>query len=294
MHVLGPPQTSPICFTDMRMTSKTLLFLALATASLSACAQQANAPAAAAKTDAAKPAAAAAPSVKAAPGSVDERVVNAIKQLDPQIKVEHIAAAPIKGFREVIVGGQVVYISDDGKYMFQGMLFDLAQKKNLADATMSRVRRDLLKEIPAADRIVFAPPNPKYTVSIFTDVECGYCRKLHDEIGEINKQGIAVEYLAFPRMGIGTPDYDKMVAVWCASDRKKALTDAKSDRKVAPGKCANPVASEYNYGQRMGLTGTPMIIAPDGAVLGGYLPPAQLRAALDKNAAGGAAGAGSR
>lgn len=270
---------------------KPLLFILLATASVTACAQQPTTPAAA-KVDAAKPAPAAVKEVKAAPGSADERVVKAIKSLDPQIKVEHIAPAPISGFREVIVGGQVVYISDDGKYMFQGSLFDLAQKKNLADVTMSKVRRDLLKEIPASDRIVFAPPNPKYTVTIFTDVECGYCRKLHSEIADINKQGIAVEYLAFPRMGIGTPDYDKMVAVWCAPDRKKALTDAKNDRKVAAGKCANPVANEYNYGQRIGLTGTPMIIAEDGAVLGGYLPPAQLRAALDKNA--GPAKAGSR
>lgn len=270
------------------MTSKTIAFFLLAGASLAACAQQA-APAPVSKAGTAAPAAAA-----PAPGSAEERVTRAIRALDPKIQVDRIGAAPIAGFRELVIGGQVVYVSDDGKYMFQGALFDLAAKKNLADAALAGIRRDLLKQIPTADRIIFAPPKPKHTVAVFTDVECGYCRKLHNDIPELNKQGIAVEYLAFPRMGVGSPDYDKMVAVWCAPDRRKALTDAKNDRPVPAGKCDDPVAKEYSYGQRMGLTGTPMIIAADGTVLGGYLPPAQLRAALDKLAAQGSSRAGAR
>ena len=146
--------------------------------------------------------------------------------------------------------------------------------------------RKLVATIPAKDRIVFAPANPKYTVTIFTDVECGYCRKFHHEIAEVNRQGIAVEYLAFPRMGLGSADHQKMVSVWCAADRKKALTDAKNDRPFPNKSCTNPVTMEYDVGQRAGLTGTPMVLAADGTTLGGYLSPQQLRTALDRLAAG--------
>ena len=116
--------------------------------------------------------------------------------------------------------------------------------------------------MPAARRrIVFAPPKPKYTVTVFTDVECGYCRKLHSEIAEYNRQGIAVEYLAFPRMGLGSDDYQKMVSVWCAPDRRKALTDAKDDQPRAKTDLQTRVTMQYDVGQRVGLTGTPMILA---------------------------------
>jgi thiol:disulfide interchange protein DsbC len=121
---------------------------------------------------------------------------------------------------------------------------------------------------------------------VFTDVECGFCRKFHSQIADYNKAGITVEYLAFPRAGIGSPDYDTMVSVWCSADRKKALTDAKNDRSVARRSCTNPVADEYRLGQRAGLEGTPMILAEDGSVLGGYLSPGELRLALEELDAG--------
>ena len=128
----------------------------------------------------------------------------------------------------------MVYVSDDGKYLMQGTLFDIAaQEEPRRGQRWRKLRRKLLKTIPVSDRIVFAPPNPKYTVTVFTDVECGYCRKLHSEIAEYNRQGIAVEYLAFPRMGLGSEDFKKMVSVWCAADRSKALTDAKNDQPGA-------------------------------------------------------------
>jgi thiol:disulfide interchange protein DsbC len=169
-----------------------------------------------------------------------------------------------------------------------GTLFDIDAKKDLGEAGLAKVRKQLLKTIPASDRIVFAPANPKYVVTVFTDVECGYCRKLHSQMADYNKQGIAVEYVAFPRMGLGSEDFKKMVSVWCADDPKQALTDAKNDRPVPPRNCKNPVTREYKLGQRVGLTGTPMVLASDGTMLGGYIPPEQMRAELDKMAAGGA------
>lgn len=268
---------------------KTLLFVALAGFSLSACAGNGAPPAAADGSPAAQAASkdaapASAPAV--APGSAAARARAALHALDPNMPIERIDDAPIPGFQAAIVGGQVVYVSNDGKYLLQGTAYDIAARKDLGEEAMKSLRVQLMRDMPLKDRIVFAPKDPKYTVTVFTDVECGYCRKLHSEIDQINAQGIAVQYVAFPRMGLGSEDYKKMVSVWCAADPKQALTDAKNDRAIAARECTNPVALQYRLGQRMGLTGTPMILAPDGTALGGYLPPAQLRAALDKLAAG--------
>src|SRR4249919_1689883 len=271
--------------------NRLLLAMTCAALSLAACAQDA-APAVAAKPGAQSRrvvASGASLDVPVVAGSPEARARDVIRGINPAVRIDAIGAAPMKGFREAIVDGQVFYISDDGKYLFQGALYDTASKENLAKESMNKLRRKLLATVPAKDRIVFAPPNAKYTVSVFTDVECGYCRKFHSQIAEYNKQGIAVQYLAFPRMGLGSDDFKKMVAVWCAPDRRKALTDAKQDRPPPPGNCANPVTMEYDIGRRAGLTGTPMILAPDGTELGGYVEPAKLRADLDELAAGKAA-----
>ena len=277
---------------------KRITLALLGAMSLSACAQapqpgtSADAGAQARTAQAAAPAKAAAPTA----GTPDARATEAIRALNPRVTVDRVGAAPIPGFREAVVAGQVVYVSDDGKYLFLpgsgGALFDVAAKKNLSEGALASMRQELLRQIPAKERIVFAPPNPKYTVSVFTDVECGYCRKLHSEIAEYNRQGIAIEYLAFPRMGVGSEDFKKMVSVWCSTDRKAALTAAKSDGRLPAKDCNNTVRMQYDIGQRAGLTGTPMILTADGTQLGGYVPPAQLRAALDKLADEGGQAAG--
>ena len=270
---------------------KLLSFLALGLFSLAACAQS-GAPTAVAQPDAqAKPAAdaqspAAGLATQPAAGTPEARAIDAIRTLNARLAIDHVAPSPLPGFVEVVVGGQVVYVSNDGKYMLQGSLYDLAGKKDVGEAVLAGVRRELLARIPQSDRIVFAAPNAKHAVVVFTDVECGFCRKFHSQIADYNKAGITVEYMAFPRAGIGSPDYDKMVSVWCSPDRRKALTDAKNDRPLPKRSCPNPVADEYALGQRAGLEGTPMILAEDGTVLGGYLPPDQLLAALDELDAG--------
>ena len=271
---------------------KPYLLVLLGAFSLSACAQS-NSPAVAAKpgAEAGRTDGGTTGGVAVVAGTPAARARDALRKVNPQVRIDQIAAAPLPGFQEVIVGGQVIYVSDDGKYLMQGTLYDIDAKKDLGEASMAKVRKQLLKSIPASDRIVFAPANPKYAVTVFTDIECGYCRKLHSQIADYNKQGIAVEYVAFPRMGLGSDDFRKMVSVWCAADPKKALTDAKNDRPVPAKNCTNPVTMQYNLGQRMGLTGTPMILAEDGTQVGGYVPPEQLRAALDKLAGKADAGA---
>ena len=247
--------------------------------SLSACAQS-TAPAAGKPV--AQPAAAPAGTApKVAAGSADARAVAAIRALNQQVPIDRVGAAPLPGFREVIVGGKTLFVTDDGKYLIQGSLYDMQAKKDLSEESVSKLRRELLKQVPVGDRIVFAPANPKYTLSVFTDVECGYCQKMHSEIAEYNRQGIEIQYLAFPRMGLGSQDHKKMIAVWCAADRKAALTAAKSGRGVPMKDCKNPVSMEYDIGQRAGLTGTPMIITSSGEQVPGYMPPKEMRAYLD-------------
>ena len=266
---------------------RTLLAAVLGAISLSACAKTPGPDAGAAATAATATTAA----VQPAAGTADERAVSAIRALNPQIEVEQVGAAPLPGFRQAIVGGQVVYVSDDGRYLLLpgqgGALFDTRAQRNLTEDALAAMRVKLLETIPASERIVFAPANPRHTVTVFTDVECGYCRRMHSEIAEYNRQGIAVEYLAFPRMGIGSEDFNKMVSVWCAADRKAALTQAKATGQVARRDCKNTVTMQYNIGQRAGLTGTPMILSEGGVQLGGYVPAAALREALDKLAASG-------
>lgn len=267
-----------------------LSVLVLLGSSLSACAQSATAPAAG---TAPSPASAPAPNEPTyAAGTPEERARLALHALDPRIVIERVGPAPLPGFREVIAAGQVVYVSDDGKYMFQGNLLDLNRRANLSEAAMAKVRKSILATLPESDRIVFAPNGPaRYTVVVLTDVECGFCRRFHADIAAYNRLGIRVEYLAFPRAGLGSDDYRKMVAVWCAPNRQKALTDAKNDRAVAMTACAHtPVDMQYRAGQRMGLEGTPMILTADGKLLGGYAPPDQLLRRLEAAQGGSAAG----
>lgn len=256
-----------------------VLFL-LCAASLSACAQQSDASKPGNKPEKDASTAQAAPA-----GTPAERARAAIHALSPRVEVEQVNPAPLPGFQEAIVGGQTVYVSDDGKYVLQGTLYDPVGKDDLSEVALAKLRKRLLDKIPAKDRIVFGPPNPKHTVIVFTDIECGYCRKLHSQIADYNRLGIEVQYLAFPRMGLGSEDYRKMVAVWCADDRRKALTAAKNDQPIRMQDCTNPVDMQYALGQRMGLTGTPMILGTDGTRVAGYLPPQDLLAALQELAA---------
>jgi len=251
----------------------------LSVSSLSACAQTTPPGAAGAATSKAGA------STLVTPTGSDKAVRDALRTLDPDFTPDYIGAAPFPGFREVVVSGKVLYVSDDGRYLMQSQPYDIQAKALVNSAGLLGYRRSLLAKANHGDRIVFAAPNAKYTISVFTDIECGYCRRLHQDIPELNRNGITVEYLAFPRMGLGSKDYTDMISVWCASDRRKALTDAKQGKGVTARNCTNPVAMQYALGQQLGVNGTPAIFAADGSQLGGYLPPAQLHAALEQAAA---------
>ena len=263
--------------------TRTLLFAALATIGLgTACAQQ-TAPKAKAAASATAPAAAPAAN-QAADANSYPLIRAAITKAVPGAAIDSIKPTVIPNFREIAVSGRVVYVSVDGKYLLQGALIDLATRQNLTDASEAVLRRGVLDGVGRDRRIIFSPANPKYRITVFTDIDCAYCRKLHSQVAEYNKAGISVEYLFFPRAGLNSDSYNKAVSVWCASNRQQALTDSKLDKPVAKKTCPNPIAMEYDLGRRVGVDGTPAIYAPDGSQLGGYLSPADILAKLDHQA----------
>lgn len=209
-------------------------------------------------------------------GKTSKTVSDAVHKLIPGATIDSIDASPIPGVYTVIAGGQVAYVSADGKYLMHGSLYDIDQRMDLTESRMDGIRRAELAKVPATKRVEFAPADPRYRVTVFTDFDCGYCRKLHSQIEQYNKAGIAVDYLFYPRSGLNTPSYDKAVSVWCAKDRHGAFTQAKLGAEPERATCTNPVAEEYAMGQRLGITGTPTVIASDGSVIGGYLAPEQM------------------
>jgi thiol:disulfide interchange protein DsbC len=193
-----------------------------------------------------------------------------------------IAPSAIEGLKEVVYGTDVYYITPDGRYLVSGSMFDLTSQKNLTEQRLSGLRTKILEGVDESSMIVFkADGKQKHVITVFTDIDCVYCRKLHSGMAQMNKLGITVRYMAYPRAGIGSPSYEKAVSVWCAKDRNKAMNEAKNDGKVVPKKCENPVAQEFKLGQKLGVNGTPAILLEDGHLMPGYAPPERLFALLE-------------
>ncbi len=215
-------------------------------------------------------------------GANDSAIRLAIEKAMPDAQIDSIKASPIPGYREVAMGARVVYVSADGRYLIQGSLFDLSTRTSLTESSLTVIRKGILAKVGVDRRIIFSPPNPKHRVTVFTDIDCGYCRKMHSQIADYNKLGISVEYLFYPRAGMDSEAATKAISVWCSADRRKALTDAKNDKPLAKKTCANPIAADYALGQKIGFDGTPAVYSADGSQIGGYLAPAQMLATLDK------------
>ncbi len=199
------------------------------------------------------------------------------------IKVEDIRPAPIAGLYEVSSGPEIGYVSVDGRFYVDGDVFDMSSKHNLTEDRRKQGRLVLLAGAKDADAIVFAPKGTaQHTVTVFTDVDCVYCRQMHKEIDELNRLGIRVRYLMFPRGGPGTESWRKAEAVWCSADRKDSLTRAKRGEKLAPGRCETPIAAQYELGRQLGISGTPGIVTETGEYLAGYASAAYLAAYLSE------------
>lgn len=169
-------------------------------------------------------------------------------------------------------GTQVIYLSGDGRYFFRGDILDTETRENLTENRKNGARKQLLDQLDAGKMLVYGPADPKRVLNVFTDIDCPYCAKLHLEVPALNKAGVQVRYLAYPRAGLGSPSYQKYVSVYCADDPLQALTDAKAGKPVAPKQCDNPVKEQFELGQLLGVTGTPTIFADDGTKFPGYMP----------------------
>jgi thiol:disulfide interchange protein DsbC len=192
----------------------------------------------------------------------------------PGAKVADLRATPIPGLFELRQGGDVVYVTADGRYGFSGDIYRLGDKHDLTEARRRELRLELIDAVPESSMVVFGPDKPKYTVTVFTDVDCQYCRALHQQIAEYNRLGVKVRYLFFPRSGPNTASWYKAEQVWCSADRREALTAAKADKPLAAKRCQpNQVAAQYALGRAIGLQGTPGIVTESGELLPGYMPP---------------------
>ena len=217
----------------------------------------------------------------------EQRIRNSLAILLPNLRPDSIRATPIENLYEVAFGLRLVYMTADGRFLLQGKIIDLETRTEVTDDRLAELKSAAMATVDDSQVISFGPDNAAYTVSVFTDIDCGFCRKMHSEMAAYNENGIRIRYLFYPRAGIGSGSYDKAVSVWCADDRKAAMDVAKAGGTPPAKTCANPVAEHHALGQQMTIQGTPAIVLQDGDVLPGYLPPAKLRQLLDKRASGG-------
>ena len=229
-----------------------------------------------------KPAAAkAAPAAAGIPADVRARVVAKLPGADPS----DVAVSPIPGLYEVTMGGLIAYVSADGKYLLSGNVYDLDSQVNLTASRRNAARAKALAAVSESSMIVFGPPNAKMTVTVFTDIDCGFCRKFHSQIAEINKAGVRVRYLFFPRTGPDTESWAKAEQVWCATDRRDALSRAKKGEAIKAKSCGDAaIKTQYELGSDLGVEGTPAIFTQNGDYIGGYLTPAELVQAIQDSA----------
>lgn len=195
----------------------------------------------------------------------------------PGVSAENVGRSPVPGLYEVMVGPIVVYVSADGRFLVRGEIHDLQSDKNLTQERVAAARVRTLADLDDDELIVFGEPGLEHSVTVFTDVSCGYCRELHSKIEEYNKRGIRIRYAAFPRNGLASNTWQKMEEVWCAKDRNKALTMAKLDREFTSSHCGGEhVTEQWQLGRMLGVRGTPAIFTESGQLLPGYLPPNEL------------------
>ncbi|BBB28441.1 DsbC family protein [Neptunomonas japonica] len=212
-------------------------------------------------------------------------IIKQLQKIDQRIPVVSVKEAQLAGMYEVELGtGEVIFSDAKGEYFLLGQLYQLSDEKgfvNLSEAKMNTQRAAQLQAIPSAEKVVFkAKGVEKASVYVFTDVDCPYCRKLHNEVPKLQAMGVSVEYLAFPRQGPNTATFKKMTNIWCAEDKVEAMTRSKQGKSLKNMECENPVLAQYEVGQKVGVTGTPAIITKDGQLIPGYMPAERLAAML--------------
>lgn len=206
-----------------------------------------------------------------------ERVTRKAVETFDGIEQDDVRPSPVPGWYTIRKGTVIAYISADGKYLLEGELFDIDRKLNLTEEARNQARVRMMAKVPDGQAIVFTPDEVEHKLSVFTDVYCTYCRRFHSQIDEYLAQGIEVRYLLYPRDGPDSTSWNTAERVWCAADRKEALTLAKLDQEFESKDCdASIVHEHYALGQNVGLRGTPALVLEDGTLISGYVPPEEL------------------
>lgn len=218
-------------------------------------------------------------SLLAAPAAlpVEPKLAQQLAELG--LKPTSVANSPVPGLLQVFTDRGLFFASADGQYLIQGEVFDLKNKVHINEEVMKPMRLAGVKKM-AASAIEFKAKNEKFAVTVFTDTDCGYCRKLHSEMQDYLDAGITVRYLAYPRGGENSQTFSTLESIWCSKDKQGAMNKAKSGSEVSVAKCATNVAAQYHMGQSFGISGTPALVLPDGSLIPGYQPAAALAAAL--------------
>jgi thiol:disulfide interchange protein DsbC len=222
------------------------------------------------------------PALAAAPDAgIEQKINNHLQVINPALKVERVGETPLPGLYEVLIDGQIFYFSADGRYMVQGDLVDLKNRKSLTEPRRQEVRLEALKKVQQKNMLIYpAKGERKQVVTVFTDIDCAYCRRLHQHMPEMNERGIEVRYLLMPRAGVQSESYRKAVNVWCADKPREAMTVAKQGRAIENKQCENPVQAHMALAEQLGVNATPTLITDRGGLHPGYLPPDQLLARL--------------
>jgi len=223
------------------------------------------------------------------PGTLSpDEMKSRLNKIRPDLPIKAVGNSKLDGFYEVtLVQGTVLFVKQDASYFIAGDLYRIEETAfvNVSEESRNVDRKKLINEVPESEMLVFSPPPglTKTSITVFTDLDCGYCRKLHKEVPELNRMGIEVRYLAYPRSGINTKSYDKYVSVWCADNSKLAFTQAKLGQDPETKNCDNPVAEQFLLGNKVGVTGTPAVVFEDGTLQAGYLPAEKMAARLGVN-----------
>lgn len=217
-----------------------------------------------------------------------QQIILRLQQARPDLEYSDVTPSPIVGIYQVqIVGGPVLYVVNDGEYFFDGNLYAVRPGAflDVRDAALIKPRKAMMAAIPRKNMIIFSPAGEtRAVINVFTDVDCGFCRKLHQEVPRLNSLGIEVRYLAFPRAGLDSESYRKIATAWCAKNPQETLTRLKNGEAVPIDVCANnPIAEQYQLGQQAGVNGTPAIVLMDGTLLPGYRPASVLAQILGLN-----------
>ena len=203
-----------------------------------------------------------------------------------ELPIKRVSPSEFAGLYEVeLTSGQKLYTGKTADFLVSGALYKVTNHgfMNLTELAQNEARKSAIAAVDDADMVVFSPKNPKKTITVFTDSDCGYCRKLHRDVPELNKMGIAVRYLAYPRAGVGSATYNNMVSAWCADDKLEAMNKLKSGKNIPTKTCENPIGEQYQLGRQLGVTGTPALVLEDGRLIPGYLVPEKMAIAVGLN-----------